>query len=140
MSLRQYFNSVSSHAVLDVVGDSVLHGLTGALSNRAKVLERAKFSAFLLANKSPTGRTADKGGLFHGAVYYVDTKRSVLRLNHRRASDDRLSFSSSFNAALVAAGLPNVQEDVPLRWLWELFGSTTRVGGMSMPSDEHTTF
>lgn len=137
LSAAQILQSLSSAAVADVVNVTE-HGLTGMPSNRKKVTEQIKFSEFVRAHRSPTGRTADKNGRRHGASFYLDAKWKVLR-NKRNTEDTQASFSTAFNTALRAAGLPVVHVDIPLRWLRSPFGSTKIVDGRSVPFDEHTT-
>lgn len=139
LSTLQYFRAANGDDEMEVVDNVTEHGLAGMVSNHRKVAERAKFVAFVRAHRSPTGRTADKWGRFHGAAYYLDSKWVVLRSSRNNPLDTRLSFSSSFNAALVAAGLPMVHGDIPLRWLKALFRSTKKIEGTVVPSDEHTT-
>eukprot|EP00170_Pyropia_yezoensis_P001602 contig_6943_g1606 len=137
LSTLQFFKSCSMTYVFDIFCPSA-HGLTGKPSNRTKVAEQQKFSGFVRAHRSPTGRTADKHGRLHGAAFYLDAKWTVLR-DPVNEDNSRQSFSSSINAALVAAGPPIVHGDVPLRWLRLLFGSTKRIDGSIVPSDEHLT-
>lgn len=139
LSTRQYFMSVSADTIIDVAGNSADHGLKGSLSNRAKMVERTKFARFVWAHRSPTGRTADKWGRFHGASFYLDAKWVALRGTRQKGTTSRQTFSESFNEALIADGLPAVHADVPRRWLREMFGSFKRLEGRSVPSDEHTT-
>lgn len=103
------------------------------------MVERTKFSRFVWAHRSPTGRTADKWGRFHGALFYLDAKWVALRGTRQNGTTSRQTFSESFNKALIADGLPAVHADVPRRWLREMFGSFNRLEGRSVPSDEHTT-
>lgn len=139
LPLHQYFSGACSGTVLHVVSDRVAHGLMGVLSNRAEGAERTKFVAFVQANRTSTGRTADNNERYDRAAHYLDSKWVVLRPNQRARTDSRLSFSSGFNAALVSAGLPALHEDIPLRWLRAMFGSTKRVGGQSSSLEDHTT-
>lgn len=136
LSARQYFKASSLSTVFEVTSSDE-HRLVGAPSNRAKVAERKLFQAFVRANRSPTGRTADKNGRYHGATFYLDSKWVVLR--NGRTNDSRPSFSASFIAALEAAGYPAVHSDIPLRWLRDYFGSTMRLHGSYVSSDQHTT-
>lgn len=136
LSAQQFFKSSALNTVFDVTA-SVEHGLCGAPSNRTKVAERNLFVEFVRAHRSPTGRTADKNGRFHGAAFYLDSKWAVLR--NIKSDDTRVSFYSSFDAALAVSGRQPVHTDIPLRWLRSLFGSTTRIGGRLAPSDQHTT-
>lgn len=78
-------------------------------------------------------------GRLHGAAFYLDSKWVVLRRSTCAKTEDRLSFASSFNAVQVAAGLRKAHDDIPLRWLREMFGSTKRLGGKNVPSHQHTT-
>lgn len=138
MSAVQYYKSCALNKVFQVTS-SVDHGLTGSSSNRTKAAEKRLFVAFVEAHRSPTGRTPDKHGRYHGAAFYLDSKWVVLRAARSSVSDTRPCFSADFNAALVAAGMQKVHCDVPLRWLRALFGSTKRVDGCYVPSDQHTT-
>lgn len=54
-------------------------------------MSRSKFCEFVRAHRSPTGRTADNNGRFHGASFYLDSKWVVLR-NRRNDGDTRPSF------------------------------------------------
>lgn len=137
LSTLQFFKSCSMTYVFDIICPSA-HGLIGKPSNRTKVAKQQKFSEFVRAHRSPTGRTADKHGRPHLAAFYLDAKWTVLR-DPVNEDNSRLSFSSSFNAALVAAGLPIVHGDVLLRWLRLLLGFTKRNDGSIVPSNEHTT-
>ena len=92
----------------------------------------------MVANSTPTGRTADKHGRFHGAANYLNSTWTVLR-SSRSDTNKRPSFSSAFNEALSSAGLQTLHPDVPLRWLRELFGATKKVDGCYVPSDKYTT-
>eukprot|EP00168_Porphyra_purpurea_P018079 TRINITY_DN6567_c0_g1_i8.p1 TRINITY_DN6567_c0_g1~~TRINITY_DN6567_c0_g1_i8.p1 ORF type:complete len:647 (-),score=61.99 TRINITY_DN6567_c0_g1_i8:223-2163(-) len=135
MSAAQYFQSSPMEALFDVVCSGAAHGLTGMPGNRTKLREREQFADFVLAHRSPTvgplTRTAEAtGGLLPEAKWVV--------LRPRSEADTRPSFAASFNQALVASGRQPFHLDVPLRWLRELFGSKTRVGGSHQPSDDHT--
>jgi len=141
LSLRQYFMNSPMNTRFELTSKVSDHGLAGSPSNRRKRKERALFLAFVNKHRSPTGRTADKSGRYHGAAYYLDAKWVVLRPGRSKNGvvDNRRCFSEDFNHSLVSNGLPRVHPDVPLRWLRELFGSTRRIEGILRPSDEHTT-
>lgn len=121
------------------VTSSVEHGLTGLPFNRAKVAEQRRFVAFLKSHLSPKGHSADRHGRYHGAALYLDSRWVVLRAARGNTNDNRLSFSAAFNSALAAAGMQKVHANVPLRWLRVLFGSTKRINGCYVPSDEQAT-
>ncbi|OSX75738.1 hypothetical protein BU14_0223s0011 [Porphyra umbilicalis] len=141
LSVSQFYTSSSENWRFKVVAVYSDHALSGRPSNRMKSAERELFVVFVRAHRTPTGRTPDKNGRYHGAAYYLDAKWKVLRMAADKVSGDcaRLSFSAGFIEALVASGRAKVNGEVPLRWLKEYFGSTLRVDGMAVPSEEHTT-
>jgi len=120
LSITQYFSSSPANQRFEVVSSHTEHGLSGMPSNRMKLVERKLFQEFVCAHRTPSGRTPDKNGRFHGAAYYLDGKWTVLRASNN--DDERVSFASGFNEALAAAGLTKVHVDVPRRWLRELSG------------------
>jgi len=99
------------------------------------------FEQFVNKHRSPTGRTPDATGRFHGAVFYLDAKWKAMRPGRSESgvADHSLDFSTSFNLALQAAKLPPVHPDVPPRWLKELFGPRCQTNGVDEPSSQHTT-
>ena len=141
LSVTQYFHNSPLSATFELSSSPDEHGLRGKASNRTKVKEQELFKIFIRKNRSPTGRSADKTGRFHGAAYYLDSKFKVLRTPKPKdgVADTRLSLSGAFNDALVSAGLPRVHSDMPAKWLLLLFGSRHRIDGVMQPSDEHTT-
>eukprot|EP00168_Porphyra_purpurea_P009412 TRINITY_DN2290_c0_g1_i7.p1 TRINITY_DN2290_c0_g1~~TRINITY_DN2290_c0_g1_i7.p1 ORF type:complete len:451 (+),score=62.17 TRINITY_DN2290_c0_g1_i7:912-2264(+) len=141
LSVRQDFLVSPMTTRFELTAAVSHHGLHGKASNRRKTVQRDLFVAFVKKHRSPTGRTPDKCGRYHGAAYYLNSKWVILRPGRQKNGvvDSRRSFSEDFNAALVAAGWSRVHPDVPLRWLKELFGSTRRIEGTVSPSDEHIT-
>jgi len=137
LSIGQFFSSSAADARFELISYHTAHGLSGKSSNRTKIVERKLFSEFFAAHRTPTGRTTDSNGHFHGAAYYLDGKWTVMRTY--KEDDTRLSFYAAFNKALLASGMPVVHPDVPLRWMQERFGTTRRVDGIVGPSPEHTT-
>jgi len=136
LSIGQFFSSSAADARVELVSDHTEHGLSGKSCNRTKIVERKLFSEFVAAHRTPTGRTTDRNGRFHGAAYYLDGNWTEMRTY--KEDDTRLSSSTVFNKALLASGMPVVHPDVPLRWMQELFGTTRRVDGIVGPSPEHT--
>jgi len=138
LSTMQYYKSSSLSTTFEVAEVHTEHGLGGMPSNRTKHVERARFQQFVVANSTPTGRTADKPGRYHGAANYLNSRWTVLR-SSRSDTYKRPSFPSAFNEALSSARLQTVHPDVPLRWLRELFGATKKVDGCYVPSDKYKT-
>ena len=141
LSLSQFFSSSAGDSRFRLLATYTSHALSVRLSNRMKQSERELFVAFVRAHRTPTGCTSDKSGRYHGAAYYSDAKWTVMRCvgDNKGVGETRLSFSAAFIEALVASGMPKVNNEVPLRWLKEYFSSTRRVDGMMVPSEEHTT-
>jgi len=141
LSLSQFFSSSAGDSRFRLLATYTSHALSVRLSNRMKQSERELFVAFVRAHRTPTGCTSDKSGRYHGAAYYSDAKWTVMRCvgDNKGVGETRLSFSAAFIEALVASGMPKVNNEVPLRWLKEYFSSTRRVDAMMVPSEEHTT-
>ncbi|OSX75235.1 hypothetical protein BU14_0245s0017 [Porphyra umbilicalis] len=141
LSVSQFYCSSSDDARFKVVAIYSDHALSGRPSNRMKSTERELFVSFVRSHRTPTGRTPDKNGRYHGAAYYLDAKWKVMRMASDKEKGDstRHSFSAGFIEALTVSGQAKVNGEVPVRWLKEYFGSTLRVDGRPVPSEEHTT-
>lgn len=143
-------NDVMLHVVLAGLSS---HGLCGKVSNRARVEEMKMFEDFVRSNRSPTGRTPDSHGRYHGAVYTLSPKivslrsKEELSLKRKSAGDTRPIISSShskedeslsgrYNKALQEVWVAQGKSFCPVSsstvcvWLDTLF---------SKGSPEHTT-
>ena len=80
-SKRQYVESLPDDAVVDVEPPSSSHGLVGKVSNRQKkyLLARRLLIKFVLANRTPTGRTLQPDGRYHGTVWFLKAGWTKLR-------------------------------------------------------------
>jgi hypothetical protein len=68
LTTRAYLASLSNDALVQVPSTvSVAHGLSGRTSNHALKKQQATFKVWIMADRSPTGRTKDSSGRFHGA-------------------------------------------------------------------------
>ena len=69
LTTRAYLASLSNDALVQVPSTvSVAHGLSGRTSNHALKKQQATFKVWIMADRSPTGRTKDSSERFHGAV------------------------------------------------------------------------
>ena len=68
MSVKSYLKGIDGSAMVQVPTRKISHhGLSGKPSNHSAVEQRRLFSQFIECNRSPTGRTPDESGRFHGA-------------------------------------------------------------------------
>lgn len=72
-SHKHYLKGLGDEDTLTVKA-LTMHGLRGRDSNNKKKAEREAFREFVKLNRSPTGRTKDSEGRYHGAEYYLVSK------------------------------------------------------------------
>ena len=63
-----------SDKVVIVSGHERFHGLAGKPSNNSRSDIQGEFITFVQAHRTPTGRTADRTGRFHGSVYFLESR------------------------------------------------------------------
>lgn len=154
LTRARFYDSASSDYLFDILlPRDRLHGLVGRPSNRAKTHERALFRSYVANNRSPTGRTADHKGRYHGAVFYLDSKWTVLKslIARRKREDVRerecpstivakgRSFCDDFSRACFEASGKNVATSTVYLWFTEDFSSRISVDGAHTANKEHTT-
>lgn len=104
LTQTRFFDSASSNYLFDVLlPQDRQHGLVGQPSNRAKVDEHALFRSYVANNRSPTGRTADYIGRYHGATMYLVLKRTVLMSLTARRKRENLQ-DREYPSSIIAKG------------------------------------
>ena len=114
------------------------HGLKGQKSNNSMAKERALFIQFVKNHRSPTGRTQDATGRYHGAEFYLESKLTTVRTQSGRATpDESVVLECVFNKGLAAEQLEAGGAQVPYRapsgssialWFAEDFGIKSEHG------------
>ena len=131
-----YLESLEADDLVEVMPAEIHHGNAG---NKHAGLPYEKtrglaFRNFVRNRRSSTGRTADAGGRYHGALYYLDAQWTAIRKQNRDSdpADDRI-FSVGFISYLEehlptlkathgAAGWKVPGHDTVAGWLKEDFG------------------
>jgi len=68
LSVMEFLKGLEATAMVTVPSRKIsYHGLSGKPGNRSLFEQRRLFQSFISANRSPTGRTPDSVGRFHGA-------------------------------------------------------------------------
>lgn len=128
--------------------DKTMHKLIGNESNRARLLERDRFRAFVKANRQPNGRTMHRDNRSHGSSYYLDS--TIARVKPKDPSDDNSSLVFKFNKALESEWNTHISYEInkPFKpvsatavdaWMKQDFGSMVVANGVRVSSAEHTT-
>lgn len=139
MSVKQLLEAEDK---VDVIQSSIqsTYGLMGKVSNRGKMyaVRRQHFGNFVRSNRSPTGRTPDKHGRYHGAVYYLAPKFTCLKPAEQVGKVAAYSYtkkeapvSAVFNEAFRVLVQLQPVDQMPVApttlhgWLREYFGHST---------------
>lgn len=153
LTSMEYFTAQGLSFVFDVLEcTKKAHGLAGQEGNRARKEDRNLLREFIVANRSPTGRTVEHDDRAHGASFYLGCRFKTI-ISDSEAEVDEITLSdltSVLNVALElsweakSGGTPdenysNVHGATVLRWMREDLGSMKRVNGVLKPADDHTT-
>jgi hypothetical protein len=88
-SLAQYLAALQDMDEVTIVSQAGKHGLIGCASNNASAKERALFCEFVKElYRSPTGRTKDHSGRYHGAEFYLNSRLTQIKTQSGRDSAD----------------------------------------------------
>ena len=87
-SLSTYLSTLQDEDLVTVISQAGVHGLTGKASNGASIRERELFIEFIKEHRSPTGRTQDSSGRYHGAEFYIFSKITELKTQSGRTPKD----------------------------------------------------
>ncbi|KAJ1448657.1 hypothetical protein M885DRAFT_538423, partial [Pelagophyceae sp. CCMP2097] len=98
---------MGDRAEVDVMACTRSTGAYGKASNRSKPLAAARrfFRHFVRMHRSSTGRSCDRGGRPHGAVFYLDAELLQVRARPGErppVHSDQYIFSCVFQKALAA--------------------------------------
>ena len=99
-SVQHYLDSLQADDKLTVMSRPPSHGLTGRPGNRAKTEERRLFRMFVQHNRTPTGRTRDSDGRFHGAEFHLAAHFKKLIIQNGRNNNLSEIFQHAFNIHL----------------------------------------
>jgi len=132
-SLASYLATLKDEDPVRVVSQASKHGLAGKASNGASSKERALFVEFVKEYRSPTGRTQDHTGRYHGAEYYLTSKLTTIKTQSgRNTADPDAVLECVFKKALLgradAAKLKPPSGTTVLSWLKEDFGINSEHG------------
>ena len=119
-----HLKSLEDNATVVVLA-SARHGLCGKNSNAAKSAERVYFLEWVELHRSPTGRTKDFDGRFHGAQFHLFSKLTHIKLQSgRKNGDESTIVETAFRTALNAKelGLHAPSGSTVRTWLLEDFG------------------
>ena len=130
-SHKEYLKSLGERDMLRVKVRPGAHGLTGKASNNARAEERTLFQSWVQLHRSPTGRTQDSNGRFHGAEYYLISKIKTVKTQSGRAvSNPEEVLECVFKEALASQN-PNLRAPggtAVAKWLAEDFGIGSKLG------------
>ena len=128
---KEYLKSLGEQDKVCVKVRPGMHGLTGKASNNARTEERALFQQWVQLHRSPTGRTKDSNGRFHGAEYYMVSKIKTVKTQSGRAvSKPEEVLECVFKAALASQS-PKLRAPggtAIAKWLAEDFGIGSELG------------
>ena len=86
--------------------DDVAHGLIGKSSNNRRAQVEAMFIQWVQQHRSPTGRTPDSHGIYHGAEYHLSSIfRATVKQRGKRASNSKYA-NYEIMSEVFCAGLP----------------------------------
>eukprot|EP00966_Prymnesium_polylepis_P323240 7379454-Prymnesium_polylepis.1 len=132
-SLATYLATLKEEDPVTVVSQAGKHGLRGQASNASSSKERALFIEFVEQHRSPTGRTQDHAGRYHGAEFYLMSKLTTIKTQSARiTADPDAVLECVFKKALL--GLPDAATLKPpsgtsvMAWLKEDFGVKSEHG------------
>lgn len=132
------FDRAGKDEVLSVLVERErLHGLVGNESSRTRKAERDLFRPFVHRNRTLTGRTSDKSGRPHGAVYHLDARWDVPRKDLK--NPQRSSFCMDSLTAFKPVSESSIAERTVYEWFHTDFGTRMNIDGTKNPSTEHTT-
>jgi len=119
-SAFEYVASLGATGTVYVTRPASSLALVGKTSNRAKPYSRARALCrdFVLEHRSPTGRTQDVNGRYHGAEFYTDAKPQQLRLREESSRATKNKDPSNVLTSVVIEYLkeearPTVATDPP---------------------------
>ena len=101
-----------------------LHGLQGKVGNRCNLKVQQAFIDFVLGNRSPTGRTLQADGRYHGAQFFLHSRFSQIRLQQdkkRKKVKDIVAKQTVLQCAFEEA-----MEKDPALQIHETSGSSVR--------------
>ena len=87
-SVKEYLATLKDDDSVDVLAQTGRHALCGKPSNNAKLKERALFRTFIQEHRSPTGRTQDSSGRYHGAEFYLMSRLTQVKTQPGRDTKD----------------------------------------------------
>ena len=98
--------------------------MTGRVSNRALTRERIEFRRFVELHRSPTGRTLQADGRYHGAIYHLFSQFLCIKQQTgigRKVLPSYAVLSSSFAAACASIDLKAPCNTTVATWFKEDF-------------------
>ena len=135
-SLSVYLSTLKDEDMVTVVTQVGRHGLTGKPSNGASTRERELFVDFVKEHRSPTGRTQDATGRYHGAEFYLISRLTEIKTQSgRETKDEDAVLEIAFKKALQGRSLVALEKPykppsgTTIRtWLLEDFGIRSEHG------------
>ena len=85
-----WLNQLGEDAVVTVIAERTLHGLVGAPSNHSNFNGRRAFIEFVEGCRTPTGRTLQTDGRYHGAQYYLNCQFTCIRAGDNKSQNSRM--------------------------------------------------
>eukprot|EP00966_Prymnesium_polylepis_P039879 925960-Prymnesium_polylepis.1 len=135
-SLPVYLSTLKDDDKVEVLSQVGTHGHCGRPSNGASDRERKLFREFVQEHRSPTGRTQDVSGRYHGAEFYLFSKITELKTQSgREIKDPESVLELVFRKAIQGRDLRGIQK--PLKapsgsscatWFREDFGIGCALG------------
>lgn len=143
-SVEKYLKQLQDNDKITIIaGREKFHKLTGCPSNNSRLELQRHFISFVTTHRSPTGRTADSKGRFHGSVYHLDSQFVQIKKQDgtvkdpnsggmvaRANCDDDAVLSLVFleAASKHCPGMKLVHQQTIAKWFYAFFGVTSQHG------------
>jgi len=129
-SRAAYMKSLSDGDLVEITQWKIgAHGLSDRPGNKTMIAQRQHFKSFVQSNRASTGRTKDRTGRYHGAVYTLDPRIETIKHDPKKPRSSALttSFQDQLKASFPELKVPS--ETAIRLWFNEFYGQH---------DDEHT--